>query len=227
MPEYDALLRRMFAAAIEAAQPAHCLPPHLPTERDGRLIVIGAGKGAAAMAHVVESHWQGPLTGVVVTRYRHAVPCQHIQVLEAGHPVPDANSVAAARAILQQLGGLTAADTVLCLLTGGGSSLLCLPPDGITLADKQQLNAAMLRSGMPISAINTVRRHVSAIKGGRLAAAAWPAQVLTLVISDVPGDALADIASGPTVADPTTCADALRALDQFGIAAGVAPHRRD
>jgi hydroxypyruvate reductase len=162
------------------------------------------------------------LQGVVVTRYGHAAPCRHIQVLEAGHPVPDENSVAAARAVLQMVNGLSPGDTVLCLLSGGGSSLLCLPAEGITLADKQRLNESMLRAGMPIGAINTVRRHASAIKGGRLAAAAWPARVLTLVISDVPGDAPADIASGPTVADDTTCADALRALDRYGIASPAA-----
>lgn len=212
-----ALLRRMFEAAIAAAQPALCLPPHLPEPPRGRLIVIGAGKASAEMARVVEANWPGPLEGVVVTRYGYAVPCQRIEILEAAHPVPDAAGEAAARRILETVSGLSADDTVLCLISGGGSALLPLPLGEITLAEKQEVNRALLRSGASISEMNCVRRHLSAIKGGRLAARCHPARVLTLLISDVPGDAPCDIASGPTVADPTTCADALAIVRRYDI----------
>lgn len=212
-----ALLRRMFEAAIAAAQPALCLPPHLPEPPRGRLIVIGAGKASAEMARAVEANWPGPLEGVVVTRYGYAVPCQRIEILEAAHPVPDAAGEAAARRILETVSGLSADDTVLCLISGGGSALLPLPLGEITLAEKQEVNRALLRSGASISEMNCVRRHLSAIKGGRLAARCHPARVLTLLISDVPGDAPCDIASGPTVADPTTCADALAIVRRYDI----------
>ena len=216
-PAPRALLQAMFHAAIEAAQPSHCVPPHLPPAPKGRLIVIGAGKASAAMAQAVERHWPGPLSGLVVTRYGYAVPCERIEVVEASHPVPDAAGMQAARRMLDLVGNLQADDTVLCLISGGGSSLLALPLDGITLADKQALNRALLASGATIGEMNCVRRHLSAIKGGRLAAACHPAQVVTLAISDVPGDRLGDIASGPTVGDATTCEDALAIVRRYGM----------
>lgn len=216
----NALLRRMLDAAIASAQPSHCVPPHVPQPQHvpGRLVVIGAGKASAAMALAVEQHWGGPLSGLVVTRYGYAVPCQHIEIVEAAHPVPDAAGEQAARRMLALCEGLGKDDFVLCLISGGGSSLLPLPLPGVTLADKQALSRALLQSGASIREINCVRRHLSAIKGGRLAAACHPAQVLTLMISDVPGDDPVDIASGPTVADPTRCADALEILKRYGIA---------
>lgn len=211
------LLRRMFAAAIEAAQPVHCIPTNLPAPPKGRCIVVGAGKASAEMARVVENHWPGPLEGLVVTRYGYAVPCQRIEILEASHPVPDEAGLAAAGRILQRVSGLTADDLVLCLISGGGSALLPLPLEGLTLEDKQLVNRVLLKSGATINEMNCVRRHLSAIKGGRLAAACHPARVVTLLISDVPGDKHSDIASGPTVADPSTCADALAILRRYGI----------
>ncbi|WP_298374185.1 glycerate kinase [Azospirillum sp.] len=212
-----ALLRRLFDAAVNAAQPNHCLPSHLPEPPKGRLVVIGAGKASAAMARVVESHWPGPLSGLVVTRYGYAVPCDRIEIAEAAHPVPDAAGLDAARRVMETVRGLTADDTVLCLISGGGSALLALPLDGVTLEDKQAVSRALLRSGATISEINCVRRHLSAVKGGRLAVACHPARVVTLLMSDVPGDHPGDVASGPTVADATTCADALDILDRFAI----------
>ena len=217
-----ALLREMFEAAIAAAQPARCVPPYLPKPPQGRLIVIGAGKASAAMAQAVEAHWPEELSGLVVTRYGYAVPYQRIEIVEAAHPVPDATGLAAARRILDRVRGLSADDVVLCLISGGGSALLPLPGAGLTLADKQAVNRTLLQSGATISEMNCVRRHLSAIKGGRLAAACHPARVVTLLISDVPGDKPLDIASGPTVPDPTTCADALAILDRYGIAAPAA-----
>jgi len=208
----------MFDAAVASAQPALCIPPHLPEPPRGRLVVVGAGKASAAMARAVEDAWHGPLGGLVVTRYGYAVPCRRIEIVEAAHPVPDAAGVAAAERILAMVRGLGADDLVLCLISGGGSSLLTLPPPGASLADKQELNRALLASGASIGEMNCVRRHVSAIKGGRLAAACHPAPVLTLLISDVPGDRPGDIASGPTVADPTTCADALDIVRRYGVA---------
>ncbi|OGB34537.1 MAG: hydroxypyruvate reductase [Burkholderiales bacterium RIFCSPLOWO2_12_FULL_61_40] len=219
-PPARALLRRMFDAAIASAQPALCIPAHLPSPQalgTGRLIVIGAGKASAAMARAVEDHWSGPLSGLVVTRYGYAVPCERIEIVEAAHPVPDAAGLAAARRMLQIVRGLTPEDFVLCLISGGGSSLLPLPLEGLTLEHKQAVNRALLKSGATISEMNCVRRHLSAIKGGRLAAACHPAKVLTLLISDVPGDDPINIASGPTVADPTTCADALAIVQRYGI----------
>jgi hydroxypyruvate reductase len=212
------VLRRLFDAAIAAADPASCVPPYLPPDDGGRLIVIGAGKASAAMARAVEEHWSGPLDGLVVTRYGHGVPCQRIEIVEAAHPVPDAAGEAAAARILGRISRLTATDRVLALLSGGGSALLAAPAAGVTLAEKRAITTALLRSGASISEINCVRKHLSAIKGGRLAAAAWPASVLTLAISDVPGDDPAVIASGPTVGDPTTAVDALKVLDRHGIA---------
>jgi glycerate 2-kinase len=218
MTEPTILLRAMFDAAVAAAQSSHCLPPHLPEPPRGRTIVIGAGKASAEMARVLEQHWAGPLAGLVVTRYGYAVPCTRIAIMESSHPVPDAASVTAAQRILALVSNLTADDLVICLISGGGSSLMVLPGDGVTLADKQGINRARLASGATIGEMNCVRRHLSAIKGGRLAAACHPARVVTLLISDVPGDDPADIASGPTTADRTTCADALAILLRYQIA---------
>ncbi len=211
------LLRRMFDAAVNAAAPASCLPRHLPSPPKGRTIVVGAGKAAAAMAKAVEDHWPAALEGLVVTRYGHGVACRRIGVIEAAHPVPDRAGQAAAERILAKVQGLSADDLVLCLISGGGSALLTLPAPGITLETKQAIGKALLRCGATIAEINCVRKHLSAIKGGRLAAACAPARVVTLAISDVPGDDPAIIASGPTVADPTTCADALAVLERYGI----------
>jgi hydroxypyruvate reductase len=214
------LLRQMFDAAVEAAQPARNVPPHLPRPvalGKGRLVVIGAGKASAAMARAVEAHWPGDLSGLVVTRYGYGVPCQRIEIVEAAHPVPDAAGLAAAKRMLGLVRGLTADDFVLCLISGGGSALLPLPIEGLTLEHKQALNRELLKSGASINEMNCVRRHLSAIKGGRLAAACSPARVLTLAISDVPGDDPINIASGPTVTDPTTCADALAIVRRYGI----------
>jgi hydroxypyruvate reductase len=217
MESQRALLRRMFDAAIGAAQPAHCLPPHLPQPPAGRTIVIGAGKASAAMAKAFEDSWPGEASGIVVTRYGYAVPCRRIEIVEAAHPVPDAAGLAAAQRIRDLVRGLTKDDLVVALISGGGSALLALPLDGLTLDDKQDVNRALLRSGATISEMNCVRRHLSAIKGGRLAAAGAPAQVVTLLMSDVPGDDPVNIASGPTVADPTSCADALDVIRRHGI----------
>lgn len=219
------LLQQMFHAAIEAAQSAHCVPPHLPELRRGRLIVIGAGKASAAMALAVEDNWPGELSGLVVTRYGYGVPCKRIEIVEAAHPVPDAAGLAAAGRIRDLVGNLNADDTVLCLISGGGSALLALPLAGITLEDKQAVSRALLKSGASISEMNCVRRHLSAIKGGRLAAACHPARVVTLLISDVPGDNPCDIASGPTVGDASTCADALAIVRRYGI--DLPPHVRE
>jgi hydroxypyruvate reductase len=214
------LLRAMFDAAVAAADPLVCLPPHLPRERPrGRTVVVGAGKAAAAMAQAVERHWDGPLAGLVVTRYGHALPTAHIEVVEAAHPVPDASGMRAAERILELATGLGADDLLLCLVSGGGSALLSLPAPGITLADQQAVGAALLRSGADIGEMNCVRKHLSRINGGRLALAAAPAQVLSLLISDVPGDDPGVIASGPTVPDPTTAEEALAVLERYAIAA--------
>lgn len=213
-----ALLRSLFDAAVAAAQPALCLPAHLPPPPKGRTIVIGAGKASAAMAHALEDNWNGPIEGLVVTRYGYEVPCQRIEILQAAHPVPDTAGLVAAQRIAQLVTGLTADDLVIALISGGGSSLLVAPGVGLTLADKQAVNAALLASGASISEMNCVRRHLSSIKGGRLGAACHPAQLLTLLISDVPGDSPMDIASGPTVADSTRCADALEIIQRYQIA---------
>lgn len=211
------LLEDLFHAAVDAARPERCLPPFLPAPPRGRTLVVGAGKASAAMAQVVERCWPGPLSGLVVTRYGYAQPCQRIEIVEAAHPVPDLAGQQAAERMLALVSGLTADDLVICLISGGGSALLPLPGDGISLSDKQAISRALLRSGASIGEINCVRRHLSAIKGGRLAAACYPARVHNLVISDVPGDHPVDIASGPTVADPTTCADALAIVRRYGI----------
>ncbi len=217
LPDPAALLRELFEAALGAADPKLAVPPHLPTPAKGRNLVIGAGKAAATMAQAVEAHWTAPLEGLVVTRYGHAVPCETIEVVEAAHPVPDEAGRAATERILAMVQGLSEDDLVICLISGGGSALLTLPAPGLTLAHKQEVNRALLRSGADIAQINCVRKHLSAIKGGRLAAAAAPARVVTLIVSDVPGDDPASIASGPTVADPTSFADARAILARHGI----------
>jgi glycerate 2-kinase len=215
--EAQQLLRRMFDAAVAAAQPDRCLPAFLPEPPKGRLIVIGAGKASAAMARAVENCWQGALEGLVVTRHGYAVPCRRIEIVEAAHPLPDAAGLSAAKRVLELVSNLKSDDLVLCLLSGGGSALLPLPAAGISLEEKQAINRALLGSGASIAEINCVRRHLSAIKGGRLGAACSPARVLNLIISDVPGDDPVDIASGPTVADPSNCADALATLRRYDI----------
>ena len=208
-----AALRGMFDAAVVAADPRQMLAKYLPERpKSGRCIVVGAGKAAAVMAAALEDAWPDvQLSGVVVTRYGHAVPTRQITVLEAAHPRPDANSEAAARQILAAVQGLTADDLVIALISGGGSALLALPAHGLTLADKQAVNTALLACGATIGEMNVIRKHLSGIKGGRLAAAAAPARLITLAISDVPGDDPGVIASGPTVPDTSTFADA-RAL---------------
>ena len=212
------LLNAMFEAAVAAADPMLCVPDHLPTDVKGRLIVVGAGKASARMAQAVERHWDGPLDGVVVTRYGHAAPCERIRIVEAAHPVPDAAGEQATRDILDAVTGLTEDDTVLALISGGGSALLTAPAGDITLDEKRGINTALLRSGAHIGEMNTVRKHLSLVKGGGLAAAAHPARVLSLMISDVPGDDPATIASGPTVGTETGPADARTLLDRYGIA---------
>jgi hydroxypyruvate reductase len=209
----------MFAAAIAAADPALCVLQHLPALPKGRTIVLGAGKAAASMAAAVEAHWPGPLEGLVVTRYGHGAPTSRIEVVEAAHPVPDAAGFDAAQRILALAQSAGEDDLVLCLISGGGSALLTLPAPGVTLAQKQAVNRALLASGAGITQMNCVRKHLSAIKGGQLAAACWPARVVSLVISDVPGDDLAVIASGPTVPDPTTRVEAAAILARLGIEA--------
>jgi hydroxypyruvate reductase len=220
------VLRSLFDAAVAAADAPAIVPRHMPLHSEGRTIVVGAGKASAAMALAFENHWSGPLQGLVVTRYGHGAPCKRIEIVEAAHPVPDARGLAAAKRILKLATGLTADDLVVALISGGGSALLSLPAGDLTLADKQEINRALLASGASIGEINCVRKHLSAIKGGRLAAAAFPARVVTLLISDVPGDDPAMVASGPTVADGTTFADARAILTKYSITrpAAVAAH---
>ncbi len=207
----------MFDAALAAADPARAIARHLPEPVAGRTVVVGAGKASAAMARAFEAAWPGPLDGVVVTRHGHAALCRRIRIVEAAHPVPDLAGEDAARQILDLAGGLGAEDQLVCLISGGGSALLALPAPGLTLADKQAVTRALLRSGATIGEINTVRKHLSRVKGGRLAAAAAPARVVTLAISDVPGDDPAVIASGPTVPDPSSFAEARAVLAKYGI----------
>ncbi|MDP2171461.1 MAG: glycerate kinase [Rhodocyclaceae bacterium] len=222
----QAFLRGLFDTAVAAVSPAVCLPAHLPPPPRGRTIIVGAGKAAAAMAAVVEAHWPADkrIEGMVVTRYGHGATTQRIRVVEAAHPVPDAAGAQAASDMLALVQNLTADDLVLCLISGGGSALLALPAPGLTLADKQAVNRALLKSGANIHEMNCVRKHLSAIKGGRLALACAPARVVTLGISDIPGDDPSVIASGPTLADPTTRAQALAILDKYRIEAP--PHVR-
>ncbi|MGA8899912.1 glycerate kinase type-2 family protein [Bradyrhizobium sp.] len=222
--DHRRLLRDLLQAAIDAAAPALCVPANLPDRPKGRTVLVGAGKAAAAMAAAVEAHWDGPLEGLVVTRYGHGVACRQIEVVEASHPDPDRAGDRAARRILALVSKLSKDDLVLVLLSGGGSALLTSPIAGVEFDELVDLNARLLRSGAAIGEINCVRRHLNALAGGRLAAACHPAKVVSLLISDVPGDNPADIASGPTVADSTTCADALAVLERFEIS--VAPALR-
>jgi hydroxypyruvate reductase len=212
-----ALLRELFDAAVAAASPANCLRTWLPERPAGRIHVVGAGKAAASMAHELEKAWHGPLTGLVIVPYGYASECQAIEVIEAAHPIPDAAGVAAASKTLDSVSGLSADDTVVCLISGGGSSLLCLPIDGVTLAEKRDITSQLLRSGAAINEINCVRKKLSAIKGGKLAAACAPARVITLIISDVPGNDISMVASGPTLSDVSPASEALAILDRYGI----------
>lgn len=217
MTQRRAFLRKLFATAVAAATPEYCMNKWLPLQPDGRIVVVGAGKAAASMALELEKHWMGPLQGTVIVPYGHGAACQWIEVIEAAHPVPDAAGVAAAETVLECVSGLSAADTVVCLLSGGGSSLLCLPAVGVTLAEKQAITTQLLQSGAAIHEINCVRKKLSAIKGGKLGAACAPAAVMTLLISDVAGNEASIVASGPTLADTTTRADAFSILSRFDI----------
>lgn len=209
-------LRALFQEAVDAVSAQKCLPSYLPQPPvGGKTIVIGAGKGAAAMAKAVEDNWSGDISGLVVTRYGHGAPCKKIEVIEAAHPVPDAAGRDAAKRMLSMVKGLSEKDLVICLISGGGSALLALPAKAITLEQKQQVNRQLLRSGANIAEMNCVRKHLSDIKGGRLALACAPAKVVTLMISDIPGDDPTVIASGPTLPDDTTCADALSILKKY------------
>jgi glycerate 2-kinase len=212
-----ALLRALFDRAVEVADPMRSLAAHLPPKPAGRVVVIGAGKASARMAEAVEAEW-GPCEGLVITRYGYARPCAGIEIVEAAHPVPDARGQAATARMLTLLRGLGPEDFVLALISGGASSLLVQPPEGITLDEKKAVNAALLASGAPIDRMNVLRKHLSDVKGGQLAAAAYPAQMLCLMISDVPGDDPAFIGSGPTVGDSSTLADARAVLDRWKIA---------
>ena len=209
-------LRALFDAAVASADPHVVLAGHLPERPKGRTVVVGAGKSAASMAAALEAHWPD-VEGVVVTRYAHAVPAARIRVLQASHPVPDANSHEAGRQIMAAVQGLGKDDLVLALMSGGASALMELPAEGLTLADLQRVNAELLESGAPIGAMNAVRKHLSAIKGGRLAAAAAPARVVTIAISDVPGDDPATIGSGPTIPDASTWADVRAIAVRYGL----------
>lgn len=217
------ILRGLFTSAVAAADPMACVPASVPTpDSAGRVVVVGAGKASAAMALAVErvaemQGWCDRLTGLVVTRYGHGVPCDRIEIVEAAHPVPDAAGAEAAQRIQAMVSGLGAHDLLLCLISGGGSALLTAPADGISAREKAAVTRALLRSGAPIGEMNCVRKHISAIKGGRLARSAAPARVLCLMISDVPGDDPSVIASGPTVPDPTTRQEALEILTRYEI----------
>ena len=210
------ILLALFHAALAAADPARQVAAHLPPRpAKGRTVVVGAGKAAAAMAATVEAQWDGPLSGLVICPYGHGVETTRIRVVEAGHPVPDSAGFRAATELLASLDGLTEDDLVLALISGGGSALMALPAPGLSLEDKRQVTQGLLMSGAPIGEVNCVRKHLSAIKGGRLAAAAYPARVHALIVSDVPGDDLQTIASGPTVADSSTAAQALEIIRRY------------
>ncbi|MEC7762624.1 MAG: glycerate kinase [Pseudomonadota bacterium] len=215
--EDRALLTDLFDVAIRAADPARALAPHLPAPPKGRTVVIGAGKGAAQLAVAFEALWEVPYEGVVVTRYGYGAETKNIRIMEAAHPVPDEAGIAGAEALFAAVEGLSEDDLVIALITGGGSALLPAPPEGFTLKDEQALNEALLASGAPISAMNAIRKHFSRAKGGRLAAAAHPAKVVTLIVSDVPGDDPAQVASGPTVPDATDAKAALAAVEAWNI----------
>ncbi|MFC7518982.1 glycerate kinase [Herbaspirillum sp. GCM10030257] len=211
------VLQHLFDEAVAAVDPLNVVPPHLPPAPKGRTIVLGAGKASARMALAVERNWSAPLEGLVVTRYGHGEPCSRIEVVEAGHPVPDKEGYEAAKRMLALTSGLTENDQVIFLMSGGGSSLLSLPAPGISLLEKRDINSQLLRCGATINEINGVRRYISAVKGGRLALACYPAKVLTLVISDVPGDDPTVVASGPSVPSDAKSEEALRTLDKYAI----------
>ena len=217
MADPKTVLRELFDAAVAVASPVNCMHAWLPEKPAGQLLVVGAGKAAASMAKELELAWAGPLQGSVIVPYGYGADCRSIEVIEASHPVPDKAGVAAAAKILESVSGLTADDTVVCLISGGGSSLLCLPIDGVTLNEKQDITSQLLRSGAAIHEINCVRKKLSAIKGGKLAAACAPARVITLVISDIPGNDISMVASGPTVADTSPASEALDILERFAI----------
>ncbi len=212
------LLSALFDAAVEAASPAQHIADYLPEKPQGRTIVVGAGKASAAMAKAFELHWDGPLEGLIVAPHGPVISCDHIEITQANHPVPDQAGEQASRRILDMVSNISADDLVVCLISGGGSALLSLPGDGITLADKQAVNSALLKCGAAIDEMNCVRKHLSAIKGGRLAAAAHPARTVTLAISDVPGDSLSVIASGPSVPNDSTRSQALDIIKRYKIA---------
>jgi hydroxypyruvate reductase len=216
-PSEKQFLTQLFEAAVAAADPKLALAAHLPEPPKGKTVVIGAGKGAAQMAAAFEDLWPTPVEGVVVTRYGYAAPCKTIRVMESAHPVPDEAGLAASKALFDAVAGLGEDDLVIALICGGGSALLPAPPEGLTLADEAALNSALLSSGAPISVMNAIRKQVSLIKGGRLAAAAFPARVVSLVVSDVPGDDPAQVASGPTVPDQKSRKDALALIGAYGI----------
>lgn len=218
MTDPRAFLVSLFDAAVAAADPERSIARFLPQPPAGRTVVIGAGKGSAQMARALERRWDGPLEGVVVTRYGFGVECERIEIIEAAHPVPDKAGLEASRRLLETVDGLGADDLVIALISGGGSALLPAPAGDLTLDDEIELNKALLASGAPISAMNTIRKHVSRIKGGRLAAAAHPARVVSLIVSDIPGDDPAQVASGPTVAGPGGREEALAAIRRFAIA---------
>ncbi|RWH36202.1 MAG: glycerate kinase [Mesorhizobium sp.] len=217
MTDPKTFLTSIFNAAVAAADPEKTIRNHLPAKPKGRTIVIGAGKGSAQMAAAFEKVWEGPIDGLVVTRYGYGARCERIEIIEAAHPVPDAAGLEASRRLLEKVRGLTADDLVVALISGGGSALLPSPAPGLTLADEIAVNEALLASGAPIAAMNTIRKHVSTIKGGRLAGAAHPARVVSLVISDIPGDNPALVASGPTVPDTGSRADALASIAAYGM----------
>ncbi|MDG4894393.1 glycerate kinase [Mesorhizobium sp. WSM4976] len=217
MTDPKSFLTSIFFAAVAAADPKKTIRNHLPAKPKGRTIVIGAGKGSAQMAAAFEKVWDGPIDGLVVTRYGYGARCERIEIIEAAHPVPDAAGLEASRRLLEKVRGLTADDLVVALISGGGSALLPSPAPGLTLADEIAVNEALLASGAPIAAMNTIRKHVSTIKGGRLAAAAHPARVVSLVVSDIPGDNPALVASGPTVPDTGSREDALASIAAYGM----------
>lgn len=213
-----AFFTSLFEAAVSAADPKRVIGKYLPERPKGRTVVIGAGKGSAQMARALENAWDGPLEGVVVTRYGYGTKRESIEIIEAAHPVPDAAGLEASRRLFEAVGGLSEDDLVIALISGGGSALLPSPPEGLTLADEIAVNETLLASGAPIAAMNNVRKHLSAIKGGRLALAAYPARVVSLIVSDIPGDNPAFVASGPTIADPASRADALAIVEAHGLA---------
>ncbi|MCR9139695.1 MAG: glycerate kinase [Alphaproteobacteria bacterium] len=224
MKSEDALLESLFHAAVAAAQPEKTIGRYLPEKPKGRTVVVGAGKGSAQLARALEDQWDGPLSGTVVTRYGYACDCKHITVLEASHPVPDEAGMKGAEKLFETVNGLSEDDLVIALICGGGSSLLPAPPPGVTLADEKALNEALLGSGAPIDEMNCIRKHVSMIKGGRLALAAHPARVVSLIVSDIPGDVAAHVASGPTVASHNTLEHARALVRRYALALPASIH---